>query len=88
MSKNIDNINGGDDDHKNNNNHNNSCNNNDDDKVKRYKILPSLSFALIPALDQQLALLSPPLWIYYHGDDDQDDIIVHCFNSRSLLMPS
>ena len=33
----------------------------DDDNVKRYKILPSFSVALIPALDQQLALLSPPL---------------------------
>ena len=32
----------------------------DDDNVKRYKILPSFSVALIPALDQQLALLSPP----------------------------
>ena len=63
-------------------------NNNYDDNVKRYKILPSFSFALIPALDQQLALLSPPLWIYYHDDDDKDDIILHCFNSRSLLMPS
>ena len=31
-----------------------------DDNVKRYKILPSFSVALIPALDQQLALLSPP----------------------------
>ena len=32
-----------------------------DDNVKRYKILPSFSVALIPALDQQLALLSPPV---------------------------
>ena len=71
LSKNIDNMNGGDD-HHNNNNHNNNNNNNDDDKVKRYKILPSFSFALIPALDQQLALLSP-LWIYHQHDRDGDD---------------